>query len=40
MDDTVPELALTKKETYLDVNVNDIPLLTKAYREGFQDLGF
>ena len=38
MDDTVPRLALTKKETYLDVNVNDIPLLTKAYREGFQDL--
>ena len=38
MDDTVPRLMLRKKETYMDAHINDIPLLTKAYREGFQDL--
>lgn len=38
MDDTVPRLMVRKGETYLNAHINDIPLLTKAYREGFQEL--
>ena len=38
MDDTVPRLMTRKGETYIKASINDIPLLTKAYREGFQDL--
>jgi hypothetical protein len=37
MDDTVPALALRKNEPYLKIGENDIPMLTKAYREGFKD---
>lgn len=37
MDDTVPKLALKKDEAFLRIGENDIPLLTKAYREGFKD---
>ena len=35
MDDTVPPLALGKGQTHLQIGTNDIPMLTKAYREGF-----
>jgi hypothetical protein len=37
MDNTVPALALRKDEAFLRIGENDIPLLTKAYREGFKD---
>lgn len=38
MDTSVERLRLTKNQTYLEVHANDIPTLTKAYREGFTDL--
>jgi len=37
MDDTVPALELAKGTQFLKIGQNDIPMLTKAYREGFTD---
>lgn len=37
MDDTVPALMLRKGEPFLRIGENDIPMLTKAYREGFKN---
>lgn len=37
MDDTVPAVAIPKGQTYLAIGAEDIPMLTKAYREGFND---
>lgn len=35
MDDTVPALALAKGQQFVKIGQDDIPMLTKAYREGF-----
>lgn len=37
MDDTVSALSVPKGQTYIKIGEHDIPLLTKAYREGFTD---
>lgn len=37
MDDTVPKLSLGKNQTHLLIGTEDIPMLTKAWREGFKD---
>lgn len=37
MDDSIPKLAVPKGETSLAIGSEDIPMLTKAYREGFTD---
>lgn len=37
MDDTVPKLAIPKGADALRIGAEDIPMLTKAYREGFND---
>lgn len=37
MDDTVPKLAIPKGKTALNIGEADLPMLTKAYREGFTD---
>ena len=37
MDDAVPALSIPKGQTVLAIGAEDIPMLTKAYREGFKD---
>lgn len=37
MDDTAPKLAVPKGKTSINIGEADIPMLTKAYREGFTD---
>lgn len=37
-DPAVPKLAVPKGQTLLTVGVDDIPMMTKAYREGFTDI--
>lgn len=37
MDDTVPALMVPKGQQYIRIGADDVPMLTKAYREGFKD---
>ena len=37
MDDTVPPLTTAKGQSFIKIGETDIPMLTKAYREGFTD---
>lgn len=37
MDDTIPTLKVPKGQLFIDIGQNDIPMLTKAYREGFNE---
>lgn len=37
MDETVPKLVTPKGKLFLDIGEHDLPMLTKAYREGFMD---
>lgn len=37
MDDTVPPLKVPKGKTLIGIGESDLPMLTKAYREGFTD---
>lgn len=40
MDDTVAPLTVPRGQQFLAIGQTDIPMLTKAYREGFEDFKF